>query len=168
MRLSREQTTGEGVRAKIVLGSTVIDPLRIDHAERLYLAGRAPRSIQRALVKAYGVEPRTARRYLALAKTRITKRGSSTPNPDAGRARAEEMLLEAAKLARAKGDPKALALCAQRLAELDGALGPKRIEVSGPNKGPIPIYDARARILAIIARGDEPDGAGGEAREPQQ
>lgn len=110
----------------------MIDPLRIDHAERLYLAGRTPRSIQRTLVKAYTVSPSSARRYLALAKARIAKRGYSAPNPDAGRARAEGMLLEAAALARAKGDPKALALCAQRLAELDGALGPKRVEITGP------------------------------------
>lgn len=145
----------------------MIDPLRIDHAERLYLAGRTPRSIQRTLVKAYGVEPRTARRYLAAAKSRITKRGSSAPNPDAGRARAEEMLLTAARFAREQQDPKALALCAQRLAELDGALGPKRIEHSGPNGGPIPVADARARVLALLARGDEPEPTGGEAGEPQ-
>lgn len=136
---------------------------RIDHAERLYVAGKSSQSIQRTLAKAYEVSLRTARSYLARAKARITKRGENAPNPDAGRARAESLLLEAAKFAREQQDPKALALCAQRLAELDGALGPKRVEHSGPNGGPIPIADARARVLAILARGDEPESAGEEA-----
>lgn len=144
-----------------------LDPDRIDLAERLYLAGRSPLSIQRTLARKFAITLRTARRYLARAKRRLSDRGEHAPNPDAGRARAEEMLLTAARFAREQQDPKALALCAQRLAELDGALGPKRIEHSGPNGGPIPVADARARVLALLARGDEPEPTGGEAGEPQ-
>lgn len=153
----------------------MIDPIRIDHAERLYVAGRSPRSIQRTLAKAYTVDARTARRYLARAKARITKRGEHAPNPDAGRARSESMLLEAARFAREQQDPKALALCAQRLAELDGALGPKRVEISGPGGKPfehrstatddlLAALDAFSGGLATA--GDGPSDAGGVRCEP--
>ena len=36
------------------------------------------------------------------------------------------------------------------------------VEVSGPEGGPIQINDARTRILAILARGDDPGAAGGD------
>ena len=36
------------------------------------------------------------------------------------------------------------------------------VEVSGPGGGPIQINDARTRILAILARGDDPGAAGGD------
>ena len=148
---------------------------RIDHAERLYVAGKSSQSIQRTLAKAYEVSLRTARNYLARAKARITKRGENAPNPDAGRARAESLLLEAAKFAREQQDPKALALCAQRLAELDGALGPKRVEISGPGGKPfehrstgtddlLAALDAFAGGLATA--GDGPADAGGVRSEP--
>lgn len=155
----------------------MIDPIRIDHAERLYVAGRSPRSIQRTLAKAYTVDARTARRYLARAKARITKRGEHAPNPDAGRARSESMLLEAARFAREQQDPKALALCAQRLAELDGALGPKRVEISGPGGAALAIDhrhtltpDALSTRITALAAGlassalapDAPAGASGD------
>lgn len=41
-------------------------------------------------------------------------------------------------------------------------------ELSGPNGGPIRIDDARAKLMAILARGDDPGAAGGDAGEPQQ
>ena len=155
-----------GVR--IHLGSTVIDPIRIDHAERLYLAGRTPRTIQRTLTRTYGVNPSTARSYLARAKKRLGNRPANAINPDAGRARAESLLLEAAAIARSKEDPKALAIIAHRLAELDGAIGPRRLELSGPGGGPIQTHhDVSPRaILALLGDGSDPPPGDGPSGTP--
>ena len=80
---------------------------------------------------------------------------------------------------------------AQELASIDGEVGegkgdwkrtawklekrfPKEfgprvaLEHSGPNGGPIEINDARARILALVARGDEPGAEGDDPGEPQR
>lgn len=98
----------------------MIDPERIDLAAKLYLLGRTPRSIQCTLARRFGVDPRTARRYLARAKQRL---GSQRRvDPASGAARAEALQLEAYALARSQGDPRAMSLIAHRLAELDGAL----------------------------------------------
>ena len=133
----------------------MIDPIRIDHAERLYLAGRTPRTIQRTLTRTYGVTPQTARHYLARAKKRLASRPSNEISPDAARARAESLLLEAAAMARAKEDPKALAMIAHRLAELDGAVGPRRVELSGPGGGPIQTHAS----VVVLPELERPDGA---------
>jgi hypothetical protein len=98
----------------------VIPPARIDLAAKLYLLGRSPRSIQHRLAREFGVDARTARRYLARAKKQL---GAKRPvDPAAGAARAEALQLEAFALARTQADPRAMSLIAHRLAELDGAL----------------------------------------------
>lgn len=140
----------------------VIDPARIDLAERLYLAGRTPRSIERTIAHRFGVTTRTARNYLARAKKRLGNRPANAINPDAGRTRAESLLLEAAAMARAKEDPKALAIIAHRLAELDGAVGPRRIELSGPGGGPIQTHAA-----VVVLPELEPRADGALAPEPR-
>lgn len=119
-----------------------IDPERIDLAEKLYLKGSPPRSIYLTLCRRFSIDLRTAQRYLARAKKRLGNRPANTINPDAGRARAEGLLLEAFVIARVKEDPKAMAIIAHRLAELDGAVGPRRIELSGPGGGPIHTHAA--------------------------
>lgn len=42
------------------------------------------------------------------------------------------------------------------------------LEHSGPEGGPIQVDDARAKLLAMLARGDEPDAASGDARSSER
>jgi hypothetical protein len=148
----------------------VVPPARIDLAAKLYLLGRSPRAIQHRLVREFGVDPRTARRYLARAKKQL---GAKRPvDPAAGAARSEALQLEAFALARTQGDSRAMSLIAHRLAELDGALV-QRLEHSGPGGGPIPhkvdtvdVAQLAARIdvlCAGVAGAPEPGAAGGGA-----
>lgn len=43
-----------------------------------------------------------------------------------------------------------------------------RLEHHGPGGGPIEVSDARSKLLAILARGDDCDPAGGSSGEPQR
>lgn len=141
---------------------------RIDKAAELYLKGLQRSSITSELCKLFKVSARQARKYVALALRRFAH--AEPVSPEAARARSEEMLLEAAELARAKKDAKALATCAARLAELAGATGPKKLEVSGPGGGPVRMThytpeQAAAELAALLAKatGAAPPDAGSGA-----
>ena len=120
---------------------------RIDDTQAMWLAGVSPRKIEHDLAEKYGVTRRTARNYLAIVRRRLVKRGSV--EVEAARARAEEMLLETYRCAKDRvgvtkdgheysdPDTKSMVAAAHRLAELFGAVGPKRIEFSGPGGKPL-------------------------------
>lgn len=125
---------------------------RLAKAYELYLAGQQRSSITSTLCKLYEVSARQARHYLKLALERFPR--AEPTSPEAARARAEAMLLEAAELARAKKDPKALATCAARLAELDGVLGPRRLELTGA--GGVPLVPGPVLFAPAMVDDDAP------------
>ena len=71
---------------------------RLEYVERLYLKGEPEVRIKAKVCERYGVTLRTARRYLARVRLRLSKLPSA--QPEAVRARAEAMLLETYRLAR--------------------------------------------------------------------
>ena len=160
---------------------------RVDLAERLYLAGRSRPYIVKQLCKEYGVTTRTARRYIQRAGVRLA--ALPKPPPEVVFQRAEAMLLETYRLAKAAvkvvtfvdGDTKeskimpapetgVMGTVAVRLAELYGVVAPKRTELTGANGAPLvptaPTFEEiRARFDALATPvGQEPDA--GAVRQP--
>ena len=105
---------------------------RIDAARKLWLTGRSSAWCQQQLSERFGVSQRAARRYLEIVRKRL----AMEPKPDAESARdlAARQLQSAFDTAAGKGDAKAMVLAASRLAELHGAIGPRKIELGGSVK----------------------------------
>lgn len=101
--------------------SNKLDPKRLAFVEALYCTGKRPREIERETAAAFGVKPRTVRNYLTRVKTKLGV-AFGEQAPEAIKARSEAMLLEAYAAAKLRGDPRAMADVAMRLAELSGAL----------------------------------------------
>lgn len=111
---------------------------RLDLAEAMWVAGTTAREIQTKLAIKYGVTRRQTRTYIRLARERIAKNDKDDAHTAAvsGKARAEEMLLEVWALAKnatfkgvASPDTKTMERVATRLAELNGAMAPKKLEL---------------------------------------
>lgn len=131
---------------------------RIDLVERLYLRGASTRTIELACAREYGVSARQARHYLYLVHKRVKER-AETLQEDVPSivARSEALLLEASEIARSKKDASALVRVARTLAELRGALGPQRVELSGANGKPLQT-ETVSRIVYLPEL--EPDSVG--------
>lgn len=113
---------------------------RLEKVEELYLNARTEREISDECAKLWKITPRQVRRYLLIVRTNLAK--LPRPTPEASRARAEEMLINAYRVAEIGSlkngpDAKAMVQAARALGELDGLFGTKRFELSGPNGGPL-------------------------------
>lgn len=128
---------------------------RIERTRELYLQGVPNLAIQSKLSREFNVSCRAVRTWIKIVVDKLGRAESA--NTEAARARASEMLLNAYLLARGrKGytkdgpyddpDVKAMVAAAHRYAELHGAVGPKRVELSGPNGGPVP---TRAEVVIL-------------------
>ena len=151
---------------------------RLALAERLYLTGVSDHLAQQQLSDRFGVSHRQARRYLERIREKFAK--LPQPSPEAVRARSEAMLLEAYGLARSavkyvtfrdgvgpetssetKPVPApevgTMASCAARLADLHGATGTKKIDVTSGGKPLASQSDdeLRARLAALEAADDK-------------
>jgi hypothetical protein len=120
---------------------------RIDAARKLWLTGRSSTWCQQQLRERFGVSTRAARRYLEIVRKRL----AAEPKPDAESARelAARQLQAAFDAASEKHDAKAMVLAASRLAELHGAIGPQRIEISTKNGAPLGVV-----LLPVLGEGD--------------
>ncbi len=106
---------------------------RIDMAERLLLAGSAPRAIERALMDKFGVKRRQSRTYCALARKRISAAVASRGVEIDGEM-VRQMLLDAFGVAKAGGvngpNPNAMVSAARTFAEVTGVLKPAKVDVT--------------------------------------
>lgn len=152
----------------------VIPRERLEYVERLYLKGVSEHRIQSKVSERYGVTTRTARRYLARVRLRLSKLPAA--QPEAVRLRSEAMILEAYDLARkavkyvtfqdgvgpdTRKETRAVPApevgtmvnAAARLADLHGASQPKRVDVTsgGEPIGALTDEELRARIAELEA-----------------
>lgn len=79
-------------------GKRIIPRERLDFVERLYLAGKARRTITRRVAKKFSVTERQARNYIARVEAKLA--ALPKPPPEATFHRVESMLLDAFSLAR--------------------------------------------------------------------
>jgi len=99
--------------------------------ERQWCIGRTPRAIERDCAKQFECSKRTIRVDLAIARKRLAA-GFKDTDPDAVRARAETMMLEAFEVAKGAKRAGDMVLAAQRVAEVHGAFERKvAVSVNG-------------------------------------
>ena len=120
---------------------------RLDEVRERYLRGESSLKIQDECAKLWAISQRQVRNYLRLVRAQFAKH--ATDDIEAVRARSEQLLLDTYDLAKTRqgytmagtayDDPdlKTMATCAYRLAELYGATGAKKLEVSGPGGKPL-------------------------------
>ncbi len=144
---------------------------RIARVEELWLASKSDRQIQRIMCDEFEVSMRQVRRYIVLVEAKMAALPGT--KPEATRVRVRNMLLETFRRARSRKrtvvvgagrdatieivpdpDLKTMATCSRHLAELDGAIGAKKIEVTGKDGGPI--QSAVARVVAMPPMDDPP------------
>ena len=120
---------------------------RLAEVERRMLAAESPADFSRALSAEWGCSERTIRSYVVIVRRRLAERAHSraiSPEADAELVRA--LALETYRIARAgndKGpDTKGMAAAVRLLAEMTGNVGPRRVEISGPNGGPVQTHAA--------------------------
>ena len=131
---------------------------RLDEVRGRYLSGQPSLKIQSECAAKWGITQRQVRNYLKRVRAQLAKH--ATDDLEAVRARSEQLLLETYELSRARqgytmagtayDDPdlKTMATCAYRLAELYGATGAKKLEVSGKDGGPI---QTQSRVIVLPA-----------------
>lgn len=144
---------------------------RLEYVRQLYLEAKPEHRIQQLTAEKFGVCLRTARRYLALVKKGFGK--ASPPELPAVRARAESMLLDiydrasSAKTvvptkdgAQIVDDPdlRTMATAAWRIAELNGAVAPKKLSHDHTSGG--------APVAAVAVYLPSEDNGGAAAAHP--
>lgn len=137
----------------------VIPPERLEMAQKLYLTGVPDHRARERLCREFEVTEKSARKYMRLAKERIGQLPTATP--EAIRARAEAMLLNAYETAEGKVGPTGMAnpdcgsmvAASYRIAELHGAAAPKRLDVTsgGEKLGSMTDDELRARLAELDA-----------------
>jgi hypothetical protein len=149
-----------------------IDPRRLDEVEKRYLNARPTRDIERDLATEWGITRRQVRTYIAIVRRRLAAAFVET-TPDEQRARVEALLLNAYRCAEAGSpvhgsDARGMVAAAKTLADLTGAMAPKKVEHSGSigMTDPKALHDRAAAIVAHAAGGDDAPPAG--APEPQR
>lgn len=129
------------------VGSRPIPPERLEKVRDEYLRGALVLSRQTELAREWGITTRQVRNYLRRVKAQLAAHASE--DIAAARARAEQMLLHAYAVAEAKQghtmrgeayadpDTKSMVAAAKALAEVHGAVGPTKHELSGPGGVPL-------------------------------
>jgi len=143
-----------------------IPPERLTEIEERMLRAEAPANFIPELRDAWGMRStRQLWRYVAIVRARLAERAKSraiSPEADAELVRA--LALETYRIARAgteKGpDTKGMAAAVRLLAEMTGNVGPRRVEISGPNGGPVQTH---AAVVVL----PELDADGAVAAEPR-
>lgn len=140
------------------IARTRIPPARLDEIERRLLAAEAAADFVPELATLWGKGKRTVWRYVAIVRARLAERAQSraiAPEADAELVRA--LALETYRVARTgneKGsDTKGMAAAVRLLAEMTGNVGPRRVEISGPNGGPVQTHAAVVVLPELDADG---------------
>jgi len=140
------------------IARTRIPPARLDEIERRLLAAEAAADFVPELATLWGKGKRTVWRYVAIVRARLAERAQSraiAPEADAELVRA--LALETYRIARAgneKGpDTKGMSAAVRLLAEMTGNVGPRRVEISGPNGGPVQTHAAVVVLPELDADG---------------
>jgi hypothetical protein len=120
---------------------------RLEEIEQRILNAESPSVFSAELSKLWGCSQRMIRSYVLIVRRRLAERAKSraiSPEADAELVRA--MALETYRVARMgsmKGpDTKGMAAAVRLLAEMTGNVGPRRVEISGPNGGPVQTHAA--------------------------
>lgn len=149
-----------------VIARTRIEPARLDEIERRLLSAEAAADFVPVLAKEWGRSKRRVWDYVARVRKRLAERARSraiSPEADAELVRA--LALETYRVARTgtdKGpDTKGMAAAVKLLGEMTGAIGPRRVELSGPGGGPIHTHAA-----VVVLPELEPRADGALASEP--
>jgi len=127
---------------------------RIDHAIELWATGRSGIWCQAQLRAKWNVSTRAARRYLEIARKRLREQA---PTQDPAEARDEVLRkLEAAfEIAAEKRDAKNMIAATARIAEVQGLIGTRKVELSGGLNLNVDTASLAQRIAALSAAGVE-------------
>lgn len=139
---------------------TRIPPERLAEVERRILLIEAPADFVPELAREWRRSKRQVWTYVAIVRARLAARVKAA-DPDADRELTRSMLLEAFRAARIghpeKGaDAKGMVAAARTFGELTGAMGPRKVEITGRDGGPIATV---ATVVMMPALDDEPPAA---------
>lgn len=138
----------------------LIPPGRLDAIEKMILAAEAPADFVPALAKEWGRSQRQVWKYVKRVRERLAERARAV-DPEADRETVRAMALETFRAAREGGedgpDTKGMVAAAKLFGEITGAIGPKRVEITGKGGGAIETKDTSpdglaTRLAAVIAR----------------
>lgn len=133
---------------------------RLEEVERRILSAQAPSQFVRELADEWSMRStRQLWRYVAIVRKRLAERAKSRAiSPEADAELVRTLALETYQIARAGNergpDTKGMAAAVRLLAEMTGNVGPRRVEISGPNGGPVQTHAAVVVLPAL-------DGADG-------
>lgn len=131
---------------------------RLEEIERRILAAEAPASFVRELAALWSTTTRQVWKYVARVRAKLSERAKSRAiSPDADAELVRALALETYRVARMgteKGpDTKGMAAAVRLLAEMTGNVGPRRVEISGPNGGPVQTHAAVVVLPELDADG---------------
>lgn len=137
-----------------VIARIRIEPARLDEIERRLLRAEAAADFVPELAKEWGRSKRRVWDYVARVRKRLAERArASKLDPDADAELVRALALETYRVAREgtdKGpDTRGMAAAVKLLGEMTGAIGPRRLELSGPGGGPIQTHAAVVVLPAI-------------------
>lgn len=143
----------------------LIPPGRLDAIEKRILTAEAPADFVPALAKEWGRSQRQVWKYVKRVRERLAERARAV-DPEADRETVRAMALETYRTARQGGedgpDTRGMVAAAKLFGEITGALGPKRLEVSGPEGKPIETnVTTHIVMLPPLGEGDEPPSDAG-------
>lgn len=152
--LTREQREQRAKKSKHGTGR-LIDPKRIEAAIDLLAQGHSAALISRKLARKFGCSYRSGRRYVQVARDRL---GRNELPPEERESAREEVLrkLEAAfEIAAEKRDAKNMIAATARIAEVQGLIGTRKVELSGGLNLNVDTASLAQRIAALSAAGVE-------------
>ena len=126
---------------------------RIDQTELLLLKGFTNRSVQKALVKQYGVSNRTAIRYVSAAYKRWRENALEEDGRSVGERRVqhERMIMQSLSAAYRDGRVDLQLKAINQLIQLHGtAAQSSKVEVTGKNGGAITLKDMPSNEMARL------------------
>lgn len=120
----------------------------------LWSTGRSGIWCQQQLSRRWSVSQRAARRYLEIARKRLREQAPAQ-DPEAARDEIRRKLEAAYEMAVEERDAKGMVTAAQRLGELAGVLGTRKVELSGGLNVNVDTASLAQRIAALSAAGVE-------------
>jgi hypothetical protein len=130
-----------------------VDPVRVARAEELFIGvGDEPmplstRAIEKQLCAEFDVTPRTARKYMQIARQNLVRLSRNRGlTPEAIVERADARFNEAFQIAKKKGDASSMVQCVQRQAELHGVTK-REVKIEAKVSG---LADALASVFSEV------------------
>lgn len=139
----------------------------LDEIERRLLAAEAPGKFVPELAQKFGRHKRKVWNYVRVVRERLVAR-AATRTPEADREIVRAMALESYELAKSGSkkfgpDIKGMVAATKVYAEITGVIGPRKVEITGANGGPIETTAKVVMLPALELENDERPGGGVEA-----